>query len=46
MGVPAPNPDLTLSNVTWTPTSPVETDSITVRATVNNSGTAARPRLT
>ncbi|MEV0798097.1 discoidin domain-containing protein [Kribbella sp. NPDC050281] len=40
MGVPAPNPDLTLSNVSWTPTSPVETDAITVRATVNNTGTA------
>jgi hypothetical protein len=40
MGVPAPNPDLTLSNVSWTPTSPVETEPITVRATVSNSGTA------
>ncbi|WP_406049078.1 discoidin domain-containing protein [Kribbella sp. NBC_00889] len=40
MGVPAPNPDLTLANVSWTPTSPVETDAITVRATVNNTGTA------
>ncbi|MFC6161425.1 discoidin domain-containing protein [Kribbella jiaozuonensis] len=40
LGVPAPNPDLTLSNVSWTPTSPVETDAITVRATVNNGGTA------
>ncbi|MFG1818647.1 discoidin domain-containing protein [Kribbella sp. NPDC049174] len=40
MGIPAPNPDLTLSGVSWTPTSPVETDSITVRATVGNSGTA------
>lgn len=39
LGVPAPNPDLTLSNVTWTPTSPVETDVITVRATVDNGGT-------
>ncbi|WP_371406606.1 discoidin domain-containing protein [Kribbella sp. NBC_00662] len=41
LGVPAPNPDLTLSGVNWTPTSPVETDTITVRATVNNGGTAA-----
>ncbi|WP_432886171.1 discoidin domain-containing protein [Kribbella sp. CA-245084] len=40
LGVPAPNPDLTLSGVSWTPTSPVETDAITVRATVNNGGTA------
>jgi hypothetical protein len=29
--------------VTWTPTSPVETDAITLRATVNNTGTAASP---
>jgi hypothetical protein len=41
MGVPAPNPDLTVSGVSWTPTSPVETDAITLRATVNNTGTAA-----
>ncbi|MFD7153818.1 discoidin domain-containing protein [Kribbella sp. NPDC059898] len=40
LGVPAPNPDLTLSGVSWTPTAPVETDMITVRATVNNGGTA------
>ncbi|WP_112241520.1 discoidin domain-containing protein [Kribbella monticola] len=43
MGVPAPNPDLTVSGVSWTPTAPVETDSITLRATVNNSGNAAAP---
>ena len=43
MGVPAPNPDLTVSGVSWTPTSPVETDAITLRATVNNIGTAASP---
>jgi hypothetical protein len=43
MGVPAPNPDLTLSGVSWTPTSPVETDAITVRTTVNNTGTAGSP---
>ncbi|WP_238332293.1 CARDB domain-containing protein [Kribbella jejuensis] len=40
LGVPAPNPDLTLSGVSWTPTSPVETDAITVRATVTNGGNA------
>ncbi|WP_328989194.1 discoidin domain-containing protein [Kribbella sp. NBC_01245] len=43
MGVPAPNPDLTLSTVSWTPTSPVETDAVTLRATVNNTGNAASP---
>ncbi|MFC9687472.1 discoidin domain-containing protein [Kribbella sp. NPDC056951] len=41
MGVPAPNPDLTLGGLAWTPTSPVETDSITVRGTVSNTGSAA-----
>ncbi|MEU0095543.1 discoidin domain-containing protein [Kribbella sp. NPDC006257] len=43
MGVPAPNPDLTVSGVAWTPASPVETDAITLRATVNNTGNAASP---
>ncbi|GAA0571296.1 glycosyl hydrolase [Kribbella sandramycini] len=41
MGVPAPNPDLTIGSLSWTPTSPVETDTITVRGTVTNSGNAA-----
>ena len=41
IGVPAPNPDLTISGVTATPASPVETDSITLAATVRNAGTAA-----
>ncbi|OLZ57579.1 CARDB domain-containing protein [Amycolatopsis keratiniphila] len=40
-GVPAPNPDLTVSGVSWSPENPVETDSITVSATVRNAGTAA-----
>jgi CARDB/F5/8 type C domain len=41
IGVPAPNPDLTVTGSSWTPTNPVETDSITASATVSNSGTAA-----
>ncbi|KDN18551.1 discoidin domain-containing protein [Amycolatopsis rifamycinica] len=40
-GVPAPNPDLTISGVSWTPQNPVETDAITASATVRNAGTAA-----
>ena len=40
-GTPAPNPDLTITTSSWTPTSPVETDSVTLSATVSNSGTAA-----
>ncbi|MEY9835214.1 discoidin domain-containing protein [Streptacidiphilus sp. EB103A] len=41
IGVPAPNPDLVVSSSSWTPTAPVETDPVTVSATVANSGTAA-----
>nr|WP_208329395.1 discoidin domain-containing protein [Streptomyces sp. 846.5] len=41
IGVPAPNPDLVVSSSSWTPTSPVETDPVTVSATVANTGTAA-----
>ncbi|WP_284749919.1 discoidin domain-containing protein [Amycolatopsis sp. RTGN1] len=40
-GVPAPNPDLTISGVSWSPQNPVETDAITASATVRNAGTAA-----
>ncbi|WP_245778314.1 discoidin domain-containing protein [Lentzea xinjiangensis] len=40
-GTPAPNPDLTVTGTSFTPTSPVETDRITVNATVRNAGTAA-----
>ncbi|MDH2426561.1 CARDB domain-containing protein [Sphaerisporangium sp. TRM90804] len=40
-GVPAPNPDLTVTNLSWTPASPTETSAITLSATVRNSGTAA-----
>ncbi|MEU4520159.1 CARDB domain-containing protein [Amycolatopsis sp. NPDC024027] len=40
-GVPAPNPDLTISGVAWSPQNPVETDAITASATVRNAGTAA-----
>ncbi|MEV4319976.1 CARDB domain-containing protein [Actinocrispum sp. NPDC049592] len=43
LGTPAPNPDLTVSAVSWTPTSPAETDRITMRATVQNIGSAAAP---
>jgi hypothetical protein len=41
LGTPAPNPDLTVTAVAWTPTSPVETDAVTLSATVRNAGTAA-----
>ncbi|NUR92747.1 MAG: glycosyl hydrolase, partial [Nonomuraea sp.] len=40
IGVPAPNPDLTVTSVSWSPQSPVETDAITLSAVVRNAGSA------
>ncbi|MEV3858910.1 CARDB domain-containing protein [Streptomyces sp. NPDC050095] len=45
-GTPAPAPDLTVSNLTWTPSSPSESDAITASATVQNTGSAASPATT
>ncbi|MEO3871754.1 discoidin domain-containing protein [Nonomuraea sp. B12E4] len=39
-GTPAANPDLTVSNLTAAPGSPIETDAVTLSATVRNAGTA------
>ncbi|KAA2266558.1 glycosyl hydrolase [Solihabitans fulvus] len=39
-GVPAPNPDLAVTGSSWSPTSPTETDPVTLSATVRNVGTA------
>ncbi|MFE2493759.1 CARDB domain-containing protein [Streptomyces scopuliridis] len=41
IGAPAPNPDLTVSALSWTPASPVESDTTKVNATVRNVGPAA-----
>ncbi|WP_078959980.1 discoidin domain-containing protein [Streptomyces sp. NRRL B-24085] len=41
IGVPAPNPDLVVTGLTTSPAAPVESDSITVSATVRNDGPAA-----
>jgi CARDB/F5/8 type C domain len=41
MGSAAPAPDLTISDMSWSPASPVETDSVSLKATVKNTGTAA-----
>ncbi|MEV5409978.1 discoidin domain-containing protein [Thermopolyspora sp. NPDC052614] len=41
IGEPAPNPDLTVTGLTWSPASPVETDAVTLSATVRNAGTVA-----
>ncbi|MBT2445099.1 discoidin domain-containing protein [Streptomyces sp. ISL-36] len=43
IGVPAPNPDLVVTGLTTTPAAPVESDTITVNATVRNSGPVAAP---
>ncbi|MFE1500272.1 CARDB domain-containing protein, partial [Streptomyces albidoflavus] len=43
VGAAAPNPDLTVTDLVWTPSSPSETDPVEVSATVRNAGTAASP---
>ncbi|MEI2393940.1 galactose-binding domain-containing protein [Paenibacillus phytohabitans] len=45
-GTPAPNPDLTITGMSWTPASPVETNEITLNAIVKNSGSAAAAATT
>ncbi|MFE3475024.1 CARDB domain-containing protein [Streptomyces bacillaris] len=45
-GTPAPNPDLTVSALSWSPSAPSETDDITVQGTVRNGGTAPSPATT
>jgi hypothetical protein len=40
-GTAAPNPDLTITGSSWSPSSPIETDAITLTASVKNNGTAA-----
>ncbi|HEU5469095.1 MAG TPA: discoidin domain-containing protein [Actinophytocola sp.] len=41
IGVPAPNPDLTVTALSASPSAPVETSAITLSATVRNAGSAA-----
>ncbi|MGC7099543.1 discoidin domain-containing protein [Amycolatopsis lurida] len=43
LGVPAPNPDLTVTGLSWTPANPVETDEVTISATVRNAGASPSP---
>ncbi|HWM06857.1 MAG TPA: discoidin domain-containing protein [Actinophytocola sp.] len=38
IGTPAPNPDLTITGLTWSPQSPSESSPITLSATVRNAG--------
>ncbi|MFJ7083178.1 CARDB domain-containing protein [Streptomyces griseus] len=46
LGTAAPNPDLTVSALSWSPSAPSETDDITVEGTVRNIGSAASPATT
>ncbi|MFI8287706.1 CARDB domain-containing protein [Streptomyces sp. NPDC085614] len=46
VGAAAPNPDLTVTGLTWAPSSPSETDAVTVDATVRNAGSAAAAATT
>ncbi|MFC9398623.1 CARDB domain-containing protein [Streptomyces sp. NPDC057027] len=46
LGTAAPAPDLVVTDLTWTPAAPTETDAVTVRATVRNAGTVAAPAST
>lgn len=43
LGAPAPNPNLQVSSVTAAPAAPVESDPVTLTATVRNSGSVAAP---
>jgi hypothetical protein len=38
IGVAAPNPDLTITGASWSPSNPVETDTVTLSAVVRNAG--------
>ncbi|MCX4681246.1 discoidin domain-containing protein [Streptomyces sp. NBC_01433] len=46
VGTAAPGPDLTVTDLTWEPSAPSETDRVTVNATVRNTGTAAAAATT
>lgn len=41
IGTTAPNPDLTVTNISWSPASPDESHAVTLNATVRNSGSVA-----
>jgi hypothetical protein len=46
VGAAAPAPDLTVTELDWSPAAPSETDPVTVDATVRNTGSAASPATT
>lgn len=41
IGAAAPNPDLTVTDLAWSPATPSESDPVSVAVTVRNAGTAA-----
>ncbi|MFJ9111336.1 discoidin domain-containing protein [Streptomyces sp. NPDC102283] len=43
LGAPAANPDLQVTGITAAPAAPVETDDVTLTATVRNAGALAAP---
>ncbi|WP_406290071.1 discoidin domain-containing protein [Streptomyces sp. NBC_00209] len=43
LGAPAPNPNLQVSGITASPAAPVESDPVTLTATVRNTGAVAAP---
>ncbi|WP_410813038.1 CARDB domain-containing protein [Micromonospora sp. 067-2] len=45
-GTPAPNPDLVVSSLTWSPASPSEVSPVTLSAVVQNIGSAAAAATT
>ncbi|MEK3736259.1 MULTISPECIES: discoidin domain-containing protein [Paenibacillus] len=45
-GTPAPNPDLVITGMSWSPTNPVESNAITLNAIVKNIGNASSPATT
>ncbi|MDH6565306.1 hypothetical protein M2160_000327 [Streptomyces sp. SAI-117] len=46
LGTATPQPDLVVTDLTWSPASPSEADAVSVKATVRNAGNAAAPAST
>lgn len=46
IGKPAPNPDLTVTGLSWSPASPDETQGVILKAAVRNTGVLASPPTT
>ncbi|MER5307560.1 CARDB domain-containing protein [Streptomyces sp. NPDC002773] len=46
LGKAAPAADFVVTDLTWSPSSPSESDAVTVKATVRNAGTAPAPATT